>query len=603
MRIARLLAIAFLVAIAATRPALAYEHILNFVSDVAVERNGDLVVTETIRVEAEQNAIKHGILRDFPTAYSRPDGSKVVVGFEVQSVTVDGASAPWTTEALSNGVRVRIGRADTTLTVGEHEFVLRYRTTRQIGFFDNYDELYWNATGTGWTFAIDVAEARVTLPDPVPFAQTAFYTGPQGASGKNAAIISQQPGRIVFRTTRALPPQNGLTVAAAWQKGVVAAPTSAQQTGWWIEDNLPAAVAGLGLVGVLAFYAFAWRRVGRDPPRGTIIPLFGPPEGMSAAAVRYVDNMRFDDRCFTAAIIDLGVNGHIRLTGTGSQTVISRQDGGKPIGPPERAIENKLFAAKPSLMLTQSNYQTLGGAKRALQQSLDDSYDGKLFADNYGWSGFGLVLVIALLVATNVLILTTYDGDRAPALIFGMWAPLIPIIGGAFLVRAGRRRESWGALMIAAGVALIALSAAVGLIVNIAGAGGPIDLLPGVAAYILAPLALLGFRWLQAPTAAGRAVMDRIEGFRQYLGVAEEDRLNALNPPDKTPELFERILALRHRARCREPLGETLCCGPRRRRHQRSGGLLVSGQSIRQRPGRLHPSTQRRAVADYRLGI
>ncbi len=31
-------------------------------------------------------------------------------------------------------------------------------------------------------------------------------------------------------------------------------------------------------------------------------------------------------------------------------------------------------------------------------------------------------------------------------------------------------------------------------------------------------------------------------GFRQYLGVAEEDRLNALNPPEKTPELFERFL-------------------------------------------------------------
>ncbi len=36
--------------------------------------------------------------------------------------------------------------------------------------------------------------------------------------------------------------------------------------------------------------------------------------------------------------------------------------------------------------------------------------------------------------------------------------------------------------------------------------------------------------------------MDQIEGFREYLGVAEEDRLNALNPPEKTPELFERFL-------------------------------------------------------------
>jgi hypothetical protein len=45
------------------------------------------------------------------------------------------------------------------------------------------------------------------------------------------------------------------------------------------------------------------------------------------------------------------------------------------------------------------------------------------------------------------------------------------------------------------------------------------DVLPGVAAYIAVPLALLGFRSLQAPTIAGRAIMDRIEGFRQYLGV------------------------------------------------------------------------------------
>ena len=75
-----------------------------------------------------------------------------------------------------------------------------------------------------------------------------------------------------------------------------------------------------------------------------------------------------------------------------------------------------------------------------------------------------------------------------------------------------------------------------------ASAGSPLDVLPGIAAYILAPLAFLGIHWLQAPTPAGRAIMDRIEGFRQYLGVAEEDRLNALNPPDKTPELFERFL-------------------------------------------------------------
>jgi uncharacterized membrane protein YgcG len=546
IKLARLLAVALLLAANASGHARAAERILRFFSDVMVERNGDLAVTETIRVQAEQNAIRHGILRDFPTTYARPDGSRVVVGFTVQSVTLDGAPVRWTTEPMANGVRVRIGSADTMFSTGAHAFVIDYRTTRQIGFFADYDELYWNATGTGWTFPIDVAEARITLPEAVPFRQAAFYTGPQGATGQDATIVSRQPGEIVFRTTRGLPPRNGLTVAAGWQKGAVTPPSQAEQAGWWLQDNLPSVVAGLGLIGILAFYGLAWQLVGRDPPAGTIIPLFGPPDGMSAAAVRYVDRMAYDARCFTAAVIELGVNGHLRLSGSGAETVLWRLDGGKPIGPAERAAESKLFAANPSLKLTQSNYQTLGGAQSALKDRLQQSYDGTLFTDNYGWSGSGLALAIAWLVAVVALISTTYDSERATLLNVGILLPLLPIAAGAFLIRSGRHRNAaggtWGGVMIAAGAVLIALFALVGLALILAGSHGPLDFLPAVAAYVVAPLALLGFHWLQTPTAAGRAIMDQIEGFRLYLGVAEEDRLNALNPPDKTPELFERFL-------------------------------------------------------------
>ena len=225
---ARTIAIAILLVLAALVPATAAERILLFVSDAVIERDGELSVTETIRVEAEGREIRRGILRDFPTSYTDRNGARVEVGFDVQSVTRDGSPENFVTERLANGVRVRIGNADRLLGIGRHEYVIRYRTTRQIGFFADYDELYWNATGTGWTFAIEQAEARITLPQPVPFRQTAFYTGPQGARGRDATIAEQRPGHIVFRTTRPLPPGNGLTVAAAWDKGVVAQPGAAR---------------------------------------------------------------------------------------------------------------------------------------------------------------------------------------------------------------------------------------------------------------------------------------------------------------------------------------------------------------------------------------
>ncbi len=196
------LALGLALLLAAVAPAGAVERIVQFISDVAVQRNGDLAVTETIQVEAEGNVIRRGIFRDFPTTYARPDGTRVVVGFDVGSVTRNGSAENFVIERLANGVRIRIGNADRTIPRGRHTYVIRYRTTRQIGFFADYDELYWNVTGNGWAFPIETAEARITLPEKVTFRQTALYTGPQGGRGKDATVVEQQPGRIVFRTTR-----------------------------------------------------------------------------------------------------------------------------------------------------------------------------------------------------------------------------------------------------------------------------------------------------------------------------------------------------------------------------------------------------------------
>ena len=94
-------------------------------------------------------------------------------------------------------------------------------------------------------------------------------------------MIEQRPGTIVFRTTRPLPDHNGLTVAAAWPKGIITPPTSSQVAGHWFEDNLPL------IVGCRRHFSDArlFRvRVADGRARsgtGTIIPLFAPPKDMS----------------------------------------------------------------------------------------------------------------------------------------------------------------------------------------------------------------------------------------------------------------------------------------------------------------------------------
>jgi uncharacterized membrane protein YgcG len=70
--------------------------------------------------------------------------------------------------------------------------------------------------------------------------------------------------------------------------------------------------------------------------------------------------------------------------------------------------------------------------------------------------------------------------------------------------------------------------------------GGP----PVWISYLVLTMALHGlFTFLmRAPTLAGRAVMDEIEGFNMYLDTAEQDRLGRMRSPVLTPEVFEAFL-------------------------------------------------------------
>lgn len=47
---------------------------------------------------------------------------------------------------------------------------------------------------------------------------------------------------------------------------------------------------------------------------------------------------------------------------------------------------------------------------------------------------------------------------------------------------------------------------------------------------------------LKAPTRTGRAVLDKVEGFKVFLGAVDGDRMNRAMPPNKTPEVFEKLL-------------------------------------------------------------
>jgi len=261
------------------------ERILDYHSDILIHTDTGLTVTETIRVRAEGNDISRGIYRDFPTRYKDRLGNHYRAGLDVLDVQRNGAPEPFHTEKRANGVRIYIGSSDRYIRNGVHEYRLRFHTSRQLGFFEDYDELYWNVTGNGWVFPIDHASARIELPTEVEAGdlQTAFYTGPQGANDKQAQSQIVNGRTVVFNTTRGLRAYEGLTVAVGWPKGLVEEPGTTLKAAYFLQDNGAALVLLIGLLAPLCWYLWAWNRFGRDPKKGIIIPRFKPPVGLTPA--------------------------------------------------------------------------------------------------------------------------------------------------------------------------------------------------------------------------------------------------------------------------------------------------------------------------------
>jgi uncharacterized membrane protein YgcG len=532
------------------------ERILDFHSDITVRPDAELLVAETIRVRAENLEIRRGIYRDFPTTYRDRLGNQVNIRFQVLDVERDGAPEPYHTENLRNGVRVYIGSPDVFVSTGVHTYVLRYQVNRELGFFEDHDELYWNVTGNGWVFPIDHAGAVVILPDGIPAEDihVEAYTGPQGAKGQDYRAEVNANGQAVFSTTAPLNSYEGLTIVVAFPKGYVTPPSAEQRTRWLLQDNLALLIGLAGLVVLLGYFITVWAFVGRDLPRGTIIPLFAPPAGMSPAAVRYVWRMGYDVKALSAALINTAIKGYLTITQgegflssvVGAKYTIQRTGKAPVTGKAPDALsseEARLLAVllphgSDSLELSNTNHSIFQQAITAVKTDLKAHAH---FITNTHFFVPGVLLSLLVLALTFYGYSTGYVTEEAIGGLLFTGVPLfIFIIAGSSFIARIRYGSAAQRLFSILGLLFLFLFCSVFFVVAFFFLRPPYALL--LVAVAVIGIDTLFYHLLKAPTMHGRNLLDAIEGFRMYLTVAEEDRLNAMHPPERTPELFERFL-------------------------------------------------------------
>lgn len=509
------------------------ERIINFHSAILIDTTGRVQVTEQIKVYAAGNEIKRGIVRQIPVYRKNVNGNRTKVDIHVISVQCNGQGAKFRSEHENENLVIYVGDKDVYLDPGIYEYAITYESRGHIGFFDTYDELYWNVTGNDSDLAIEKASATVTLPDGIQAINTACYTGKYGSTDTDCNVDNRGSQQI-FSVSRPLKSREGLSIAVSFPSDIIKRPPPPGKIKllWEACKQYICALVGLLIAG--CFFFFTWRKVGKDPEQPVAIPTFKPPHDWLPATSRYLYKRKYDNKVFTATLVGMAVKGAILIEYEKKQYRLKKGTSTQGLSHEEQQVYDILFAASETLTVTDNNHSRFSKAITNLENAIEEKWDIKdYFLKNWKYIVFGGVITIAVMIAYAVL---TGAGSVFAMLFI---SPFI-VVGPAVIVMAFKSKQKLGCALVFFVVWGIIFSFG-----SLMAAGAMLSGIHWVSAVflLLMPISYAVYIYLiKAPTVLGAKTTAELEGFRMYLKTAEEHRLNMLTPPEKTPELFEKLL-------------------------------------------------------------
>jgi len=521
------------------------EYIRSFHSDLEVDQSSLLTVTETIEIYAAGDQIRRGIVRRLPLTGTDYRYKTVKTEYKVISVKMNGKDTPYNTEKKQGDLHINVGD-DTFLDPGWYTFQIMYTAEGQLGYFEDYDELYWNVNGFGWIFRIASISAAVQIPQEAGFLQSSCYTGYSGSTEQNCSTETLPDGRMIFRAENLASGQN-LTIATGFTKGILSPPPPPsfyEQFGLLI-------FTGITVFVLLVYYIFTWYKYGVDPPKPTVIPEFDPPSGLSPASMGMLHKGYFLGELISASIVNLAVRGFLRieeksndvLFGLIKSTVfnlVKLKDDDGTLSKEEKVLMQYFF--------TNKNIAVIDGKFNSHFKSMYQAYMNSLVTEHKPfltqgsnwkfWLGPIAIFVLYGWVASRF----DFNNYKTPNWDFNIdEVPILPL--AIFFVvfisisLIKKRGTNWlffsliGMLFLGGSYYLFSKSAI------------SLNNFILILFIVFAIISFFTYIYLiRRPSEEKLDLKARIDGFKRYLSAAEERQLQMFNPPQMTPEVFEKLL-------------------------------------------------------------
>ncbi|MFA6394186.1 MAG: DUF2207 domain-containing protein [Patescibacteria group bacterium] len=391
-------------------------YIKDFQSEIIVNKDSSLDITENIIADCGNASDKHGIFRILPDAVriESADGKITAVKTPVELIGItdfEGHKLKYkeTKNFFDKTITWKIGDPDIEVS-GVNYYRIKYRVKNAIRFNDDFDELYWNLSGNFWDLEIDNFQAKIILPSGADEAdiKVDYYAGALKSKAKDLAAYQRiAPDTLEFRSKGTLKIGEGITASVIFPKNIFTPYEFSflEIYGKYLWPLIPLFVFFVG-------YYF-WRKYGRDPRVDkTVIPEYEAPENLTPLETgMLMTNGIFSNKLVTAEIINLAAKGLLSVKEIEKKVLMfssrdyeltkkpdTRIEAG--LNAPQKAILENVFKGGDSVKLSDLKnefYKSLAGIKSGSKKLLSDK--GLIAASGSRFQVLFIILGVFLVMA------------------------------------------------------------------------------------------------------------------------------------------------------------------------------------------------------------
>jgi len=476
-----IIAIIILASFSITGIVFAQEKINLFQADIIINSDASIDITETINYDFEDNP-RHGIIRTIPFKYKERGGNFNLRISDLKIRDQNGNDYQFDKSDWGSDLILKIGDPDTYLT-GEHSFVISYNIRRAINYFNEYDEFYWNVNGFETEVPTLKTVANIYLPYQGPKLKTDCFQGVGYSEEECDSIDISSKGNqsIISFSQSNLDYYENLSILVGFPKGIVYQPKWHEIAWETALDNL---IVLLPIITFIIIY-YLWYTKGKDPEgRGTVIAQFDAPDNLSPSQVGTLYDQIAHRKDISAEIINLAIRGYLK---------IKREEKGKVF----KSTDYTLIKLKEAQGLNKIQIKLFNslfeGEKKEVKLS---DLKNKFYAD------FEIIV-----------------GKLYQSLISKKY----------FLKSPKKVKGTYLGIGFAIGFLSFFTAPFFGII--------------GLICTILSGLIVIAFSFFMPKrTKEGSIAYEHILGLKEYLTVAEKERIKFHNAPEKNPQEFERML-------------------------------------------------------------